>query len=263
VGHLIKLFRHVGMIGMAFLVPVSAAQAAPSVVTVTGNLQSEAGCVADWQPGCANTAMTKSANDGIWRATFGVEAGSFEYKATYDGNFDVNYGLHAEPDGLNIPLTLGLGRPVTFYYDEQSHWMTDNIGSSILVLAANFQSELGCAGDWQQDCMRSWLKDIDGDGIYTFETDLPLGAYETVVTLNESFDISYHAAGGGNYLFEAIGNPIKFSFDTRTLVLTIDNGAIVPPSGTVPEPSTWAMMIGGFALVGGALRRRVRVVRFA
>jgi hypothetical protein len=24
----------------------------------------------------------------------------------------------------------------------------------------------------------------------------------------------------------------------------------------VPEPATWAMMIGGFGLVGGALRRR-------
>lgn len=31
-------------------------------------------------------------------------------------------------------------------------------------------------------------------------------------------------------------------------------------SGVVPEPSTWAMMIGGFGLVGGAARRRVRRV---
>jgi hypothetical protein len=26
--------------------------------------------------------------------------------------------------------------------------------------------------------------------------------------------------------------------------------------GAVPEPATWAMMIGGFGMVGGAMRRR-------
>jgi len=29
-------------------------------------------------------------------------------------------------------------------------------------------------------------------------------------------------------------------------------------TGAVPEPATWAMMIGGFAMMGGALRRRSR-----
>lgn len=36
----------------------------------------------------------------------------------------------------------------------------------------------------------------------------------------------------------------------------------VPPA-TVPEPSTWALMIGGFALVGGVLRRRRVTVTYA
>lgn len=31
-------------------------------------------------------------------------------------------------------------------------------------------------------------------------------------------------------------------------------------AGGVPEPATWAMMIVGFGLVGGAVRRRNRVV---
>jgi hypothetical protein len=31
---------------------------------------------------------------------------------------------------------------------------------------------------------------------------------------------------------------------------------VTPPAAAVPEPATWAMMIGGFGLVGGALRRR-------
>ena len=28
------------------------------------------------------------------------------------------------------------------------------------------------------------------------------------------------------------------------------------PTGAVPEPASWAMMVAGFGLVGGALRRR-------
>mgnify|MGYP003583926585 CR=1 FL=1 len=34
-------------------------------------------------------------------------------------------------------------------------------------------------------------------------------------------------------------------------------------AGAVPEPATWAMMIGGFALAGSTLRRRKLAVRFA
>ncbi len=31
-----------------------------------------------------------------------------------------------------------------------------------------------------------------------------------------------------------------------------------PVTGAVPEPATWAMMIGGFGMVGGAMRRTRR-----
>ena len=41
-------------------------------------------------------------------------------------------------------------------------------------------------------------------------------------------------------------------------------GSITFPGVTgVPEPTTWAMMIGGFGLVGASMRRRKAVVRFA
>ena len=45
---------------------------------------------------------------------------------------------------------------------------------------------------------------------------------------------------------------------------TIQQGAIVfgaPPSPTVPEPATWAMLITGFGLVGAAARRRRTVAQ--
>jgi hypothetical protein len=37
----------------------------------------------------------------------------------------------------------------------------------------------------------------------------------------------------------------------------------VPVSGAVPEPTTWAMMIGGLAMVGAQMRRRKTAVSFA
>lgn len=41
-------------------------------------------------------------------------------------------------------------------------------------------------------------------------------------------------------------------------------GAVTPPAGgAVPEPATWAMMIMGFGLMGGAMRRQRTAVKFA
>jgi len=39
--------------------------------------------------------------------------------------------------------------------------------------------------------------------------------------------------------------------------------AAVAPVAAVPEPASWAMMIGGFGLIGGTLRRRRAIVSFA
>ena len=64
----------------------------------------------------------------------------------------------------------------------------------IAVAPGSFQSELGCPGDWQPDCLRSWLQDPEGDGIYTFRTSaLPAGDYEVKVAIGESWDENYGA----------------------------------------------------------------------
>jgi hypothetical protein len=38
------------------------------------------------------------------------------------------------------------------------------------------------------------------------------------------------------------------------------SGTIIPATGTVPEPQTWALLIAGFSMVGTSLRRRSRSV---
>jgi hypothetical protein len=34
---------------------------------------------------------------------------------------------------------------------------------------------------------------------------------------------------------------------------------VTDPTSGVPEPSSWAMMVGGFGLIGTAMRRRARI----
>ena len=150
----------------------------PTSVTVAGSLQSEAGCPADWDPACATTHLAFDANDDVWQGAFdNLPAGDYEYKAPLNDAWDENYGLHAILNGPNIPLNLPSVTNVKFYYDHKSHWITDNHGSTIAVAPGSFQSELGCPTDWDPGCLRSWLQDIDGDGIYTFETTaLPAGS---------------------------------------------------------------------------------------
>jgi hypothetical protein len=40
-------------------------------------------------------------------------------------------------------------------------------------------------------------------------------------------------------------------------------GSVTPPTGAVPEPGTWAMMLMGFGAVGTAMRRRRRQAKLA
>ncbi len=85
-------------------------------------------------------------NGDIWRNTFSITpAGAYEYKVALNGSWDVNYGLHAQQNGPNIPLaTSASPQSVTFYYDHKTHWVTENVNSIIATVPGNFQSEMGC-----------------------------------------------------------------------------------------------------------------------
>ena len=130
---------------------------APTAVTVAGSLQSELGCAGDWDPGCAATHLAYDAGDEVWQRSFAVPAGAWEYKAPLNNGWVENYGANATPNGANIALNLPSARTVKFYYDHETHWITDNVTSTIAVSPGSFQSELGCPGDWDPGCLRSWL----------------------------------------------------------------------------------------------------------
>jgi pullulanase-type alpha-1,6-glucosidase len=223
---------HVLTVGLA------PAEPEPASVTIPGSFQSEAGCSADWMPDCAATHLTFDGADGVWQGTFGIPAGDWEYKAALNDSWDENYGANATFNGPNIALSLPSAAPVKFYYDDQTHWVADNSGKVIAVAPGSFQSELGCPGDWDPGCLRSWLQDPDGDGSYAFSARLPAGSYEVKVAINESWDENYGAdgaPGGPNIPFTVASDceEVFFRYDPASHLLTV--GAEGAPKGNLAK----------------------------
>lgn len=121
--------RAVSSFVLALLATAQAFAQVPASVGIPGSYQSESGCAGDWDPGCPATQLVYDANGDIWRNTFPLQAGAWEYKAALNGTWDWNYGLHAQQNGPNIPLATPAPQNVTFYYDHKTHWVTDNVSS--------------------------------------------------------------------------------------------------------------------------------------
>ncbi len=222
----------------------------PALVTVAGSLQEELGCPGDWQPPCSATFLTYDAEDTVWQGVFNVPAGDWEYKAPLNGTWFLNYGLNAERNGGNIPLNLSEAADVKFYFERGTNWITSNRNSVIASIPGSFQSELGCSGDWQPWCLRSWLQDPDGDGLYTFATrDIPAGTYEFKVAHNESWDENYGAGGvrnGANMqlIVPSDGALVVFTYDPVTHLVEI-SGEL--PKGNIDEARAYWLAPGVFA----------------
>jgi hypothetical protein len=211
--------------------PTSALATSPGAVTLSGTFQTESGCASDWDPSCVHTDLVYDAADDVWQGLLTVPAGSHEYKVALDHTWDQNYGARATPNGPNIGFSLASTGPVKFYYDHETHWATDNLGSTIVTTPGSMQSELGCAGDWDPGCLRSWLEDTDDDSIYTMTTSaLAAGDYEMKATINESWDVNFGAGGAVNgpnigFTVHKGYTPVTLRFVESTHVLSVVTSA--------------------------------------
>ena len=238
----------------------------PASVTIVGSLQNEVGCASDWDPACAATMLTYDAIDGVWQATFPIPAGNYEYKVALNGNWTESH------PGANVALTLAATTNVKFYYSHATHSVADSRNAPVATAVGSFQSELGCAGDWQPDCLRSWLQDPDGDGTYTFVTaTIPTGNYEAKVAVDESWAVNYGqngAPGGANIPFNVPfdGAEMLFSYDGGTHVLTIssrrgDHDGNISWSDLLHDSrSSTYRTPGGAVTAGTAVKLRLRAL---
>lgn len=201
----------------------------PSAVTLVGDFQSDLGCDDNFMLDCNSSQMTYDNLGDIWQASFDLPAGNYTYRAYLNKDEEYIYGKHGISGINSLPIELSLAdsQIVHFYYDHKTGWITDDVNSLILTLASNFQEKVGCREEWDAMCFRTWLQDLEGDGIYTYETlHIPEGSWETRVAINGDMDTSYgqgESLDGDNIQLwnPNIGHLNVFSWDSNLNMLTI------------------------------------------
>ncbi|MHA6718176.1 PEPxxWA-CTERM sorting domain-containing protein [Sphingomonas sp. RS6] len=96
------------------------------------------------------------------------------------------------------------------------------------------------------------------------------GSYRNAVVLGPEVNIytgevlGGDVYAGGTALFQASNQPYSgFCASSGTCDLNFRVSGYNDVASGVPEPASWAMMIGGIGLAGAARRRRLRVAAFA
>lgn len=172
-----------------------------------------------------------------------------------------NIGTSISQEQLATPFTAGVGDTVTFnlsFTGGQS--VTLNGDTSLWLLSlTNASSALEVTGTYK-------FLGASGDlatGLVPFNqgnAQIHIGGY--------LFPSDYRT-GPGAITFSGIQEVITINSSTgadprtyNTISLYTD-GRVTATGGAVPEPATWAMMILGFGMVGGAARYRRRWARVA
>ncbi len=139
-------------------------------------------------PDCTKTALTYDAEDDVWQGAFQVTPNNDQdkkgprYKVALNGTWDVNYGQKATAGGADIPLVVDKPTLVKFYFDNKTHWATDNFNTPIVVAMGDFQTQLGCKKNNDAGCLRSWLEDPEGSGTFAFVTrSIKKGTYNVAL----------------------------------------------------------------------------------
>jgi pullulanase-type alpha-1,6-glucosidase len=218
----------------------------PETVGLAGTHQDEIGCPGEWMPGCEETLLTYDPEDGVWQAEFLIKPANDDdqkgprYKVALNGSWDENYGLNASRGGADIPLVVSEPTLVRFYYDHETHWITDSVNTSILVAVGDFQQQLGCAENNDAGCLRSWLQDPDGSGTFRWvTTSLKAGSYTVQLTKNE--EASDTLGESQTFEVKADGDEIYFGYDmTKQELIISTEGA--PKGSLAKQKAHWVSL---------------------
>ncbi len=95
-------------------------------------------------------------------------------------------------------------------------------------MVGDFVEAIGGA-NWSPDNLRTWMKDPDGDDVYTFVAqNVPEGDWQYKVALNESWDVSYPQENI-HFNVPAGGATVTFSYNGVTHEVSQVVSGAAPP----------------------------------
>ena len=226
-----------------FASAVEAQGSQPDIVNIPGTHQDELGCPGEWQPACENTLLTYDIEDDVWQGTYEIQPANDgdkkgpRYKAALNGGWGENYGVNAVQGGADIPLVVSEPTQVKFYYDHKTHWIADNFNKLIVVAMGDFQKQLGCFNDNDPTCLRAWLQDPDGDGLYDVTTSgIQAGTYTVTFTRNE--DANDVIGETQQFTVAKDGDAIYFGYDSVKEQFTISTTG-APVGNLTKQRAIW------------------------
>ena len=159
-----------------------------------------------------------------------------------------NFGAPSSTPGGNAPAGLAVSR-VTGVPTADEFWQH-----------ADYSAASGGGAGAVEELQRGATLGSTGWNFATaYEFSFDFGPGNLVVSVDGSEEINI----AGSFANGRLGFYNFSQQNVRYSAFTVDPGSFPPPGNAVPEPATWAMMIGGLAIVGATMRRRSLAVRFA
>ena len=169
-----------------------------------------------------------------------------------NGNiFDVlvgNQAISLNSLGLNVNTNAGTTGTFEFYFRQGTSTGFQSDAAGWTLFSTNTAVSAGSGAATAIDITNLMLDANTRYGLYFTQTAGSLSYTDGTGVGNVA------ATNGDLTVFEGYGSAYRFgtSFQPRVVNATFEYTV----AGAVPEPATWAMMIGGIGMVGGAMRRR-------
>lgn len=200
---------------------------------------------------------------------FGVVTGVMGDQIRYTGASDVAVEFRYDYDSMIFADQIFTGTPEEFetrYIGIEAHFAIYEAGSGA---AWNDWTAFGTNSDKALFVDHEITTFHDEGDIFSIDFASSLGT-DLYLTSGRSYDIfaAFNLIAAPGTL---LGSITMNSLNTSTISIASPGGSFTsesgeflgfsqtPQTGAVPEPATWAMMIGGFGFVGGAIRRKTRM----
>jgi hypothetical protein len=192
------------------------------------------------------------------------------------GNFNTHYAVTTADNGLEIGLkskinkdasdsigavgdvyTIGLGNKVSFDYAVIPNGV-DLTGVTATLTILNVGTGQTFSFDPSPANPDPNLGDVAGPG-GSYENSEQIGFFPVgfSLTTNATYDItlSLSGLGGGGILSSMPGGRFLNGLPSGADTISVENVVVYGSGASVPEPTSWALMILGFGAAGVAMRR--------